>query len=252
MTVITGDEHVADAARRDLAAERVIMMPGAADPESLVPRIAALAPHILHVFCHGAVRDEQAVLELATVSDFDRGTSSVIVPAIELAHAAARTGTWLAHLNTCRSAQATGEQLTHAEEFVNTGVPVAIGMKRQINDTDAVAFSAMFYRSVYTRIAAILARGAGRHEMAWADTMVEARQKLRDMHVDDVAEADAWTVPVMYTRRGTFTLDIAAPGQSENDLQRAISETTVIDGLADLLAIDAPEVAADLRAAARR
>lgn len=248
LTVITGDERVALAARQQLDPGRVIMLPGPTDPVPLVSRIGELAPHILHLFCHGAVRDEQAVLEFATVSDFDLGSSSVIVPAIDIAHAAARTGTWMVHLNSCKSAQSSSELLTHAEEFVNTGIPVAIGMKRLIDAGDAVAFSAALYRSVFARIAELAAAGPGRHEIAWADTLLSARQKLRDIHVQDPAECDAWTVPVMYTRRGTFTLDVAALGETEHEVQQILSEASVIDELAELIGVDAPAVAADLKA----
>ncbi|MBL1079824.1 CHAT domain-containing protein [Nocardia sp. 2] len=252
LTVITGDRNVVAAARGHLPPERIIPLPGPDDPMPLVSRIDACGPHLLHIFCHGAVREEQAVLEFATASDFNAGTSSVVLTAIEIAQQVSRNNTWMVHLNACRSAQAGSEVLTHAEEFVNTGVPVAIGMKRLIDVSDAVVFSAGFYRSVFARIAEILARGAGRSEIAWAETMLSARRQLRNIHVHNPAEGDAWTVPVMYTRRGPFTLEVAAAGVTEPQVQQALSETRLIDGLAELIAADAPEVAADLRAVSEK
>lgn len=250
LTVITGDERVVTAARQHLPPERVILLPGPGDPTPLEDRIAALEPHILHIFCHGTVSAGQSMLEFATVSDFDRGKSSVIVPAMDIAHAVAkqRTGTWMVHLNSCSTAEASGELLTHAEDLVNTGIPVAVGMKRLINPDDAFGFTASFYRSVFERIADIVASGAGRHEIVWAETLLNARKKLRNMHADDHAEADAWTVPVMYTKRGAFTLDVAAAGVSEAQVQQVIGEASVVDGLVELIRADAPEVAADLEA----
>src|SRR6185312_16315809 len=93
-------------------------------------------------------------LDIATASGLNQGDgdSSVRIIVEELGIAVARANTWGVELKTCRDPQASDESLTHAEEFVNAGVPFAVGMKRQVEVADALAFSSNFYPQVFRTI----------------------------------------------------------------------------------------------------
>jgi hypothetical protein len=218
----------------------VAAVPSPQAPVSLVQTIENLQPHLLHAFCHGSVNNGTRRLEFATVGDMTRddGTSSVLVFADELAVAVARAGTWAVVLNTCRGAQASDEALTHAEQFVSSGVPLAIGMRRQIDVDDAVAFSGALYPEVFKAVGAVAAKGPGEHRVGWADTLLRARQRLRDLHGADPSLNDSWTMPVLYATPGDFTLVVSDAGETQ--VQRALAEAAVVSGLLAVLPESTP------------
>ena len=227
-------------------------------PDNATDLLTALEgrqPHLLHIYCHGTITDGVRRLEIGTIRDFDRddGRSSVLVRVDELGTAIARTGTWAVILNTCRGAEATDETLTHAEDLVSRGVPVAIGLRRLVDANDAFAFSSAFYPAL---LRAIQVAVSGPHgatgEISWGDTLVQARRKLRDIHGADAALHDAWTLPVLYSRPGTFKLVVAAQADLRGTTQ-ALGESQVIGQLVEVLGDDAPDdVVADVRGLAPR
>ncbi|MCD5422691.1 CHAT domain-containing protein [Rhodococcus pyridinivorans] len=245
VTLFTGDEErvfdVVEALDDPDVRVRLIGAP-APDVPSLVQLLESTEPHILHLFCHGTAAGNERRLEIGSVRDFDRDeeVSSVVVRVEELAKAVARTGTWAVVLNTCKGAEAVDDALTHAEQVVNNGVPIAIGMRRQIDAADANAFSAAFYPMVFERLAAALTAGPGDYTIDWVDTLLESRRRLRDIHGVDPALHDSWTVPVHYTRPGTFTLHVSPPTTSEPTVREELGETRVVGGLVDVLGPDAP------------
>lgn len=236
VTLFSGDEKLLAAA--DALRDRNLTALPVPEPEhSLVEVIESHQPHILHMFCHGSIRSGVRWLEVGTIVDFDRddGASSVLVRPEELGVAVRRVGAWAAVLNTCRGAEAMDEILTHAEEIVSNGVPVAIGMRRQVDVDDASAFTAAFYPSIFRILSAAVAAGAGDRIINWVDALSRARRRLRDIHGADPSLHDAWTMPVLYTRPGKFTLQVAEKGISEEQTHRDMGEAAIVASIVDLV-----------------
>lgn len=248
----------------------VTLLPVPDQGSKLIDAVEKLQPHLVHFFCHGTVANRVRRLEIGSVNDFDQGSSrsSVIVLVEELGVAMWRAATWGVVLNTCRGADASEEGLTHAEDLVNKGVPFAVGMRRQVDAEDAFAFSAAFYPRALLSIASAWQGETGERHINWADTLLQARRSLRDMHGANADLNDAWTLPVLYTRPGDFALRVAespdtdsaplppvpqpGPGLSPIAVERAavvtLGEEEVVGGLVALIAAEAsPELAADLR-----
>lgn len=229
VTTITG---LGDA---DITAQPV---PPPGGPAGLVQAIEAQEPHLLHLFCHGTIVNGVRLLEIGTALDFDTddGTSSVKVNVEELGRSVARAGTWGVVLNTCRGAQASDESLTHAEQLVSAGVPVAVGMKRQVDVADAVAFTSAFYPQLFDSVGDTVAKGSGEQSLNWADLLIRARRGLRDLHGADPDTNDSWTMPVLYGTPGGFALVVTANDKQETDVQHTIGETGLVEGLVDAIA----------------
>ena len=149
------------------------------------------------MFCHGKIDDGGVnILDVATITDFEAGAKrgSVQIRAQELGAELNNPQSWCVVLNVCRGADASAP-LTHAEIIVSAGVPVAVGMRRQIEENDANAFSAAFYPSVFNAIAAATNASAPSRQIDWADTLLSARRRLRDLHDGDPSTDDSWTIP---------------------------------------------------------
>ena len=228
----------------------VLPVPNPAADTPLLDLIAARQPHLLHLLCHGTVRDDVRLLEIGTIGDFARndGTSSVVIRAEELGIAAARSGTWCVVLNACRGAEAGNESLTHAEEVVAQGVPAAVGMRRQVDIDDAMAFTRDWYPQVFDALRAVAAAGPGEHPLTWSEMLCAARRRLRDLHGGNPGDDDTWTVPVLYKLPGAFSLVVPQPGVDEEQERSGLAETDLLDGLVAVLPSDADAtMLADLR-----
>jgi len=239
VTVFSGQESVVTTINglgdADITAQPV---PPPGGPTGLVQAIESLEPHLLHLFCHGTIANGVRLLEIGTAPDFDRddGTSSVKVNVEELGRSVARAGAWAVVLNTCRGAQASDESLTHAEQLVSAGVPAAVGMKRQVDVADAVAFTAAFYPELFDTIGATVAKGPGEQSFSWADLLIRARRGLRDLHGADPDTNDSWTMPVLYGTPGGFSVVVPEPHAHESDVQHTLAEAGLVDGLVDAIA----------------
>ncbi|WP_392543444.1 CHAT domain-containing protein [Oryzobacter telluris] len=252
VTLVSGDEAgVLEPARAlgdpDLT---VVALPNPAADVPVLALVENSQPHILHVFGHGAIANDIGMVELGTIGDFERadGTSSVLVRAEELGLAARRTGAWCVVLNICRGAEAGSAALTHAEEVVAHGVPAAVGMRRQVDVDDANAFSREWYPGVLAAVQRVVAAGAGQHELAWSDTLVAARRRLRDLHGGNPGDDDTWTLPVLYKLPGPFRLELPPAGVGENQERTRLSEGDTLGGLIDVLPAGADaSIAAELR-----
>jgi len=236
VTLFSGEEPLLTAAEA-LEDRHLTVLPIPGPERSLIELIESHEPHVLHMFCHGTITSTVRWLEVATIGDFDRddGTSSILVRADDLGVAAGRVGTWAAVLNTCKGAESRDETLTHAEELVSKGVPISVGMRRQVDADDASAFTAAFYPSIFRILGAAVAAGAGDHVMQWVDALVRARRRLRDIHGADPALHDAWTIPVLYTRPGQFILQVADKGATEEQTYRDMGEAAIVDSIVDLI-----------------
>lgn len=250
VTLFAAEEQQVIKAVRGLGDPEVTVEPVPNDATSLLDELEYLEPHLLHMYCHGTITDGVRRLEIGTVRDFDRddGRSSVKVRVDELGAAMARAGTWAVVLNTCRGAEVSDETLTHAEEIVSRGVPVAIGWRRLVDASDAYAFSGAFYPAALRAVHnAMSGPNAQTRAISWGDTLVQARRKLRDIHGADPKLDDAWTLPVLYTWPGTFRL-VVADQAGLRTTTRALGESQVISDIVEILGDDAPaDVLADLR-----
>jgi len=246
VTVFSGQESVVttitDLGDADITA-RPVPRPGGLT--GLVQEIEGQQPHLLHLFCHGTIANGVRLLEIGAAPDFDRndGTSSVKVNVEELGRSVARAGAWGVVLNTCRGAQASDESLTHAEQLVSAGVPVAVGMKRQVDVADAVAFTSAFYPELFDTVGETVAKGPGEQSLSWADLLIRARRGLRDLHGADPDTNDSWTMPVLYGTPGGFSLVVSAHDAEESDVQRTIGETGLVEGLVDAIASESAPTA---------
>lgn len=255
--LFAGEEEDLLAPVRDLGDADVTVLPVPDKATALIEAVEQAQPHLVHLYCHGTVLNRVRRLEIGTVNDFDQGggKSSVVVLVEELGVAMWRAGTWGVVLNTCRGADASEEGLTHAEDLVNKGVPFAVGMRRAVDADDAFAFSAAFYPPVLRSILRAVETGPGERVIGWADTLLQARRSLRDMHGADADLNDTWTLPVLYTRPGDFALRVAESQDAvvedeavESAAIETLGEEEVVGGLVDLIASEAsPELAADLR-----
>jgi hypothetical protein len=250
VTLFAAEEQAVINVVRAVGDPQVTVEPVPNDATSLLTELERREPHLLHFYCHGTITDGVRRLEIGTVQDFDRndGRSSVKVRVEELGTAMSRAGAWAVVLNTCRGAEATDQTLTHAEEVVSRGVPVAIGLRRLVDTKDAFAFSSTFYPVALRAIRmAVSGPDDETRTICWGDTLVQARRKLRDIHGADASLDDAWTLPVLYTWPGTFRLVVT----DQADLQtttEALGESEVIGDAVEVVGDDAPDdFLADLR-----
>lgn len=242
--VAAEDAVVADAQAAQAAGDAELQLePVRNTPTELLELLASLEPDLLHFFCHGVSDAGIHVLEIGTVNDWNANspTSSVRLNVEELGEKLSDTDVWAVVLNTCQSAAAQDDDdllaLTHAEQLVVKGVPVAIGMRRLVDQDDATTFSVSFYGRAFAAIRAALDGGM---EIEWADTLLTARRALRDQAPAAPEADDGWTLPVLYTRSGTFRLIPLGAKESEG-------RRDVVEGLISLLRDGGPdELAFDL------
>ena len=242
VTLFAGEEENVIDVVAALNDPHVTVRPVPGTASQLLEAIEEEAPHLVHFYCHGSIVDRDRRLEIGTITDHDNNanTSSIILRVEELGTAAAATGTWAVTLNTCRGADAGDEALTHAEELVNKGVPVAIGMRRLIDADDAITFSGAFYPAVFAAVKDATDPINGEPRLVvWPDTLVRARRRLRDEHGANPAADDAWTVPVLYTCAGDFRLKIAE-GDDTGAATHGLAESGKIEEFFDVVADSAP------------
>jgi len=238
LTVIIGETAVREAAELAATADptiQVFKVPSMGETPSLIELVERSAPHILHVFAHGDIQNgESHILRVATVSDIRGETDgSVVIAADELGEVAARSRTWLVVLNTCRGADSESIALTHAEQIVNKGVPAAIAMRTEIDLTDADIFTAAWYPELFTRLSAMAEAPASTFALPLAETLLNARRKLRDLHGGNPQTDVRWTVPVLYKLPGEFTLQRSIDGEAAT--QASISGRGTLEGLVAVL-----------------
>jgi hypothetical protein len=121
-------------------------------------------------------------------------------------------------------------------------------MRRQVDVDDANAFSREWYPVVLDAVRRVVAAGPGQHELAWSDTLVAARRRLRDIHGGNPGDDDTWTLPVLYKLPGPFRLELPQQGVGEDEERSRLSEGGTLGGLIDVLPTGADEsIAAELR-----
>ncbi len=175
------------------------------DPERLVRAISKAQPHLLHVFSHA--KAEGGFLEIATPQAVGLGDAAALVYLDARSLAEASSKTWLTVLNACEGAQPTANGRSLAFAITNDGTPASIGMRHEIDATDAHEFTAAFYAEALDHISHSLADG-GPTELHWAEVVRMARNRMLPYGPkDEIARANKeWTLPVLYLRSGRYVL----------------------------------------------
>jgi hypothetical protein len=230
MTLFAAEDQVIDDAN-ERGDPDLLVQPIPSSPSELLEKVKDLEPHLLHFFCHGATLPGMHVLDIGTVNDWlaDENRGSVQLDVEKLGEELGNTNVWAVVLNTCRSAEVAvaegngGEPeqlgLTHAEQLVAEGIPVAIGMRRLVDQDDASTFSKAFYREAFR---AIKTATEGPMTIEWPDTLLKARDALKETVGPDPAITDKWTMPVLYMRSGTFEL-LPAGGVADQGRRDAVA-----------------------------
>jgi hypothetical protein len=121
-------------------------------------------------------------------------------------------------LNSCESATAVGPESTQSvalDLIYEGGIPAVIGMREPVRSDDATLFTEAFYDQLFPELASRVAGAGGDGApVEWARLVVDARTRLVRKHQGLLSAADSckeWTLPVVYTRPGSFAVQADAP-----------------------------------------
>lgn len=205
--------YAEDAIANDIAARGDARLTGEwvpEDPDELIRAIQLRRPHLLHVFSHGSAQG--GFLEIATRTAVGLGDPTAVVYVDAEHFVAASKPTWLTLLNACEGAQPTASGRSFAYAITNQGTAATIGMRREIDATDAHAFAGAFYREAFAHIAEGLAADEER-TLDWAEVVRMARNKLLPNGPTATVAAGTceWTLPVLYLGPGGVRLQRTSP-----------------------------------------
>lgn len=183
--------QVARFARRHETIEtRALLHASAESLEAELTRAAAAGRpyHVIHLACHGMVREAESfvLLEQPSTAQAADAQPAQEITVERLARIVARPEVMLVFLNACQTASPL--QLTHgvAEEVMLRGVPAVVGMRLEVLDADALRFAASFYT-------------------AWAAgvPVESALASARRLYAERARGAAAdWSVPLLYLGPG--------------------------------------------------
>lgn len=238
LAVFAGEEELLAAIQKGIGNGTVTGVKAAPIPQNSVQVATALEdfkPHILHFFCHGSAAFGTAQLELATITDWDLGKSSVFLGVKQLLPAL--RDVWLVTLNCCEGGKAVGDLHSMAHRLVAEGVPAAIGMLEPIDAGDAHEFCGAFYTAVFQAVKQVQDAPAGKDvEIEWVEALHPPRSVLSQSHPNPVSRPE-WTLPVLYVRPGEFRVTRGAPaggpppGVLEALRQTAEAVAAILSGL---------------------
>jgi hypothetical protein len=177
---------------------------GMAPRDLLFEYIAAYKPHILHLFCHAGA-DPVPQLQVATYSDWeDAKAGSIVIDGKQLKQRADPAHEmWMVTLNCCDSARdgpgTSSLSIPVAAALASEGIPAVVGMREQIPNTFADAFSRLFYGALLVDFQERVNRAPaddGLVDIHWACGLFTIRQMAANGADGDVLD---WTLPVMHT-----------------------------------------------------
>jgi len=209
--------------------------------EDLVDRIAAFAPNIVHIFCHGST-DSGPHLEIANPADWLECAdwhkcpveSSIYLQIGALERIDRKlVDTWVITLNCCLGADPIEQASSLARSLVECGFPAAVGMREVISNIDSPVFCQRFYEALFTELDERLAAGNRRFEINWAKLLARPRRVLCEHRAAGPPprgpeKLKEWTLPVLYVQRMPFRLRRPSSnlGISEHDKRHKQSELT--------------------------
>jgi hypothetical protein len=195
------------------------------DPDSLIRKIKKAAPHLLHIFSHASAKG--GFLEIATHTALGLGDPGALVYLDAEHFAAASVPTWLTLLNACEGAQPTASGRSFAYAITTVGTPAAIGMRREIDATDAHLFAGAFYAEALDHIAQTLRTGNA-EPLDWASVVRMARTRLlpHGPTATVACTSGSWTLPVLYLLPGEFVVwkTSPSPALSTEEARRITAE----------------------------
>jgi len=242
LAVFAGEEDLLAAIQKGIDHGTVTGVRAAPIPQNSVQVAAAFdafKPHILHLFCHGSAAFGKSQIELATITDWDLGKSSVLLGVKELLPAL--RSVWLVTLNCCEGGKSVGNVHSMAHRLVVEGAPAAVGMLEPIDAGDAHEFCGAFYSAVFQTLRRIQEAPAGMEvEIEWVEALYPPRSVLSESHPLPVNRPE-WTLPVLYVRPGEFrvTREAAAPDPGVQEVLRR--KVDLVAGILRELPPDTPE-----------
>jgi hypothetical protein len=234
------------------------------DVEELQRRVQRFKPHVLHLFCHGSAAGSSPHLEIAIKADWVGAAtaSSLLVEAREVRDFTSRTDSlpWLVVLNCCESATDAGmrgAQSVAMDLIYEGGVPAVVGMREPVRSDDATLFTEAFYGQLFPELCQrIVGTGGDGGAVDWARLVVAARTRLVKKHLKLLSAAGSgkeWTLPVVYTRPGSFAVQTstaptsADPQASAGTARRLRLRLEALTGFrAQVAATGDPALLADL------
>lgn len=225
------------------------------DASTIMTRLRAHVPNIIHFFCHG-VADVRPQLELETRIDrktkTDRG--SISLGSEVLIQLASASSLWLVALNCCQGAKTAPQLHSLARDLVAAGVPAVVAMRESVEVKDANLFAQHFYSSLLPGLSALFTLRATPsierlpvEEMLWVRAIDAARRPLQGGAREPGSSVE-WSYPVLYVHRDPLELlprelkvsSISAAKRlelvTELDVLRAVRRT--LDGSQDAGADD--------------
>jgi CHAT domain len=214
VTVATGQETLQDHILTQAAGDPSLKQLPLTSGLDLIDQANALAPHLVHFFCHGTTTFAKPRLELATLTD--TATSSIELDLPDLVASTGVRESWLTVLNCCESGAASRDVHSLSHSLVMRGLNAVIGMKEAVSELDAFEFSGRLYPGLFELLRTTLTPLAPGDEAVvdWATVMWAPRKGLRDRHKANVA-AHEWTLPVLYVRPDVFRVKRAVPVSPE-------------------------------------
>jgi len=181
------------------------------DGSTLIERLRAHIPNIVHFFCHGFA-DVTPLLELETRADRRAGRSrgSISIGSGHMMELCRRKSLWGIVLNCCVGARPAPQIHSMACELVNNGTAAVVAMRESVDASDANLFAKEFYTSLLQGLRTYfehrhIVQVAPFEDLVWVRAVHGARQKLVKPG-DDPDQCAVWTFPVVYVHRDGMTL----------------------------------------------
>jgi hypothetical protein len=264
--VLTSEEHIYDALQVEIEAgkapeiARLQMIPS--KMADLQRQISSFAPHVLHLFCHGAA-DGTPRAELALKSDWDQvpRKSRMFAEARDFPKFASPTDDlpWLVVLNCCEGAGVDSQPGARslALSLALDGVaPAIVGMRKAVVSDTANELTETLYTNLLADLKLrIDAANESAEPLDWPQLVVTARNQLARADDDGIgwdqaaATNNEWTLPVVYVQRNDFILQLVPAVPADEEALRA--KRLEIDALQTLLATLPADQGDDLKASAQ-
>jgi hypothetical protein len=195
--------------------KRTVEVEFVGDSTTLVARLRAHIPNVVHFFCHG-IADVRPQLELETRADRsakkDRG--SITLGSEMLVELARARSLWLVVLNCCQGAKTAPQLHSLARDLVAAGVPAVVAMRESVEVNDANLFAQHFFTALFPQLKAMFDmrnNPAVPHtlrfsELVWLRAVDAARRQLSTASNRVAGSSAEWTFPVLYVHRDPLDL----------------------------------------------
>jgi hypothetical protein len=180
-------------------------------PVDFAADIRKANPHLLHLFCHGVSQGVGTkFLSLATIPDWLNhavaGTDPP-QPLILTAEHFANLPVWLVTLNCCEGGKPPVGGRSFAYDLVaDEGIPAAIGVLEEFQQTDAHVLSERLYPEILKLMDEVARSAPGTtREISWPAVLAICRQVLSTTPTGTDRDIDRrWALPVLYVSQPTF------------------------------------------------